>query len=69
MPVVDPTGIARVVLVRTSEPPCFSVMNMPMVAPVFSVIGMSRGSYDVDSSRGIHSSAIAGVVFSDGMTE
>ena len=28
-----PTGMARVVLARTSEPPCFSVIAMPMVGP------------------------------------
>ena len=27
---------ARVVLARTSEPPCFSVIAIPMVAPAFS---------------------------------
>ena len=32
-----PAGTARVVLARTSEPPCFSVIAMPMVMPCFCV--------------------------------
>ncbi len=43
---VGDSGVAVVVLARTSEPPCFSVMDMPMVQPVFSVAGTFRGSYD-----------------------
>ena len=43
-PVALPAGCARVELVRTSEPPCFSVMNIPMVAPALSDTGMSRRS-------------------------
>ena len=43
-PVALPAGSARVELVRTSEPPCFSVMNIPMVAPALSDTGMSRRS-------------------------
>ena len=39
-----PTGMAVVVLVRTSEPPCFSVIAMPMVRPCFSATGTLRGS-------------------------
>lgn len=54
------TGVARVVLARTSEPPCFSVMDMPIVAPVFSVTGMSRESYDADVSGATHCSARSG---------
>ena len=42
------TGAAVVVLARTSEPPCFSVMAMPHVAPVFSPAGRSAGSYSAD---------------------
>ena len=37
-------GSARVVLVRTSEPPCFSVMPMPTLIDGLSPSGMSRGS-------------------------
>ena len=39
-----PIGIARVVLARTSEPPCFSVIAMPIVTPCFSSAGTLRGS-------------------------
>ena len=39
-----PTGSARVVLARTSEPPCFSVMAMPISTPRFSAGGLSPGS-------------------------
>ena len=35
-------GRAVVVLARTSEPPCFSVMAIPHSAPSFSVAGMKR---------------------------
>ena len=38
------SGVAVVVLVRTSEPPCFSVMPMPMRAPSFFEAGSKRGS-------------------------
>ena len=34
-----PIGYARVVLARTSEPPCFSVIAMPIVSPCLSRIG------------------------------
>ncbi|CFS61748.1 Uncharacterised protein [Mycobacterium tuberculosis] len=30
---------------RTSEPPCFSVIDMPAVMPAFVVAGFSSGSY------------------------
>ncbi|MNE30992.1 hypothetical protein D3C80_1245360 [compost metagenome] len=40
----SPTGSARAALARTSEPPCFSVMAMPRVTPVFSVAGRTAGS-------------------------
>ena len=40
----SPSGSARVVLARTSEPPCFSVIAMPMVAPAFSSAGREAGS-------------------------
>jgi hypothetical protein len=39
-----PLGSARVVLARTSEPPCFSVMPMPSVTPRLSCAGMNLGS-------------------------
>ena len=43
---------ARVVLARTSEPPCFSVIPMPMRPPRLCSKGMSRGSYSRGRSRG-----------------
>ena len=39
-----PSAVARVVLARTSEPPCFSVMPMPMVRPGFCENTLSAGS-------------------------
>ena len=38
-------GSARVVLARTSVPPCFSVMPMPMVIPDLSLQDRNSGSY------------------------
>jgi hypothetical protein len=38
------TGSARVVFARTSEPPCFSVMAMPVVAQPLRTAGASAGS-------------------------
>src|SRR5690606_34694817 len=43
-PLDDAIGSARVVLERTSEPPCFSVMPMPISAPVFCPTGLLAGS-------------------------
>ncbi|KGD57632.1 hypothetical protein DP49_5065 [Burkholderia pseudomallei] len=40
-----PTGTASVVFARTSEPPCFSVMPMPIMIDCFAPIGASRGSW------------------------
>ena len=37
-------GTARVVLARTSEPPCFSVIAIPIVTPDFSSAGRDDGS-------------------------
>ena len=39
-----PSCAARVVLARTSEPPCFSVIAMPISAPDFPAAGNGRGS-------------------------
>mmetsp|Transcript_48672 Transcript_48672/g.155520 ORF Transcript_48672/g.155520 Transcript_48672/m.155520 type:complete len:237 (-) Transcript_48672:96-806(-) len=39
------TGSARVVLLRTSEPPCFSVIDMPTVAPGLLLSGPSAPLY------------------------
>ncbi len=38
------SGRATVVLARTSEPPCFSVIAMPAIAEPFSAAGIERGS-------------------------
>ena len=43
---------ARVVFARTSEPPCFSVMPMPIVLPAFCAAGTLRGSYASAPTRG-----------------
>ena len=40
----SPAGSARVLLARTSEPPCFSVIAMPHVMPTFSTAGLSAPS-------------------------
>mmetsp|Transcript_31964 Transcript_31964/g.92854 ORF Transcript_31964/g.92854 Transcript_31964/m.92854 type:complete len:233 (-) Transcript_31964:725-1423(-) len=37
-------GVAVVVFARTSDPPCFSVMLIPTVAPILSSIGALDGS-------------------------
>ena len=47
----SPAGAARVVLVRRSLPPCFSVMPMPTVIERFCVSGTSRGSCSSDSQQ------------------
>ena len=51
----SPTGSARVVFARTSEPPCFSVIAIPHSAPAIS--------------RGSHSAAISGSTRSAGTAE
>src|SRR5690606_41901889 len=61
-----PTGQARVVLARTSVPPCFSVMAMPMVAPRLSPTGTLRGSYSVASTLGSHFAATSDCNFKAG---
>jgi hypothetical protein len=38
------SGLALVVLARTSEPPCFSVIAIPHSAPRFSEAGIERSS-------------------------
>ena len=63
------SGRATVVLARTSEPPCFSVIPMPASAPGFSVAGRSRGSYSEERMRGSHSAASSGWWRSAGTTE
>ncbi|PRC61359.1 hypothetical protein C6A85_09735, partial [Mycobacterium sp. ITM-2017-0098] len=41
---VEDFGMASVVPARTSDPPCFSVIDMPAVRPVFVVGTASSGS-------------------------
>ena len=60
------SATARVVLARTSEPPCFSVMPMPTVRPALSAIGASTGSYARDASRGSQRAATSGSTASAG---
>src|SRR5574344_1497071 len=55
-----PTGWARVVLARTSVPPCFSVMAMPMVTPAFCSMPTLRGSYSLARIFGTQISATSG---------
>ena len=62
------TGSAVVVLARTSEPPCFSVMAMPNSTPDLVAGSRSSGSYTVDSSAVSHSAASSGLIRNDGTT-
>src|SRR5699024_11180721 len=55
---------ARVVLARTSEPPCFSVIAIPNTAPGLSRV--RRGSYSREKVRGTQKSAIRGLNRSEG---
>ena len=54
----SPSGTARVVLARTSDPPCFSVMAMPNRAPGLSAV--RSGLYCREYSRGSQSPANSG---------
>src|SRR5207237_6925701 len=51
-----PVGVAVVVLARTSEPPCLSVIAMPQNAPSTAV---SRGSHSAASSGAARSAGTA----------
>ena len=55
-----PSGRATVVFVRTSEPPCRSVIAMPHERARFSAAGRRPKSYSRDVSSGSHSAASAG---------
>ncbi len=62
----SPVGVAVVVLARTSEPPCFSVIAMPAMSPRFSE-GLRRPkSYSRLASPGTQRSAMAGSTCSAG---
>ena len=64
------TGFAVVVLARTSEPPCFSVIAIPQRAPALSGAGRRRSpSYAFEVSRGSHSAATSGCVRNAGTPE
>ena len=57
-----PTGSAFVVVARTSVPPCFSVMPMPMVTALFFAAGAKLGSYLTrQDACGTHSLASVGL--------
>ncbi len=56
-----PTGSAVVVAARTSVPPCFSVMPMPIVTALFFAAGAKLGSYLKGRMRGTHSLASVGL--------
>ena len=57
-------GSARVVLARTSVPPCFSVIPMPRVTAVFSQNGRKRESYSRERIFGSHSASRFGAAAS-----
>ena len=59
-----PARSALVVLARTSVPPCFSVMPMPTVRPVFCTGGFWPWSYLRVVTRGAHSRNSFGLVIS-----
>ena len=45
-------GSARVVFARTSEPPCFSVIDMPASSPAFVAGGLRPNAYVVERRPG-----------------
>ena len=49
-----------VVLARTSEPPCRSVIAIPQSTPRFSVAGRRPKSYSPEVRSGSHSAASSG---------
>src|SRR5258708_30015379 len=53
----SPRGTARDELARRSEPPCLSVIAMPIVTARFCARGSGRGSESHARSFGSHSSA------------
>ena len=65
----SPASTARVVLARTSEPPCFSVIPIPASSPALVAAGRSPGSYAVAVSPGSYAAASAGSARSAGTTE
>ena len=65
----SPSRTARVVFARTSEPPCFSVIAMPISAPRLRAEGTDRASYERLTTRGSHSRASSGWRRSAGTAE
>ena len=65
----SPASTARVVLARTSEPPCFSVIPIPASSPALVAAGRSPGSYAVAVSPGSYAAASSGSARSAGTTE
>jgi hypothetical protein len=61
-----PVASAVVVLVRTSVPPCFSVMPMPMVTPRLAPAGLKALSYSRARIFGTHPLASSGCSSSAG---
>ncbi len=62
----SPAGTAVVVLVRTSEPPCFSVIDMPAIRPCLASGGRGPKSYAVEESSGPYAAARSGCARSAG---
>jgi hypothetical protein len=56
------SALACVVPARTSEPPCFSVIDMPAVIPTFVAGTFSSGSYSRLASRGSYIAARSGLL-------
>ena len=59
-------GTARVVFARTSEPPCFSVIDMPAISPRLPSGARRPKSYSRLVSNGSYAAASPGVVRSAG---
>src|SRR5580658_9808762 len=67
--VPSPLALAVVWVWRRSEPPCFSVIAMPTVAPVLSDARICRPSYRDEVTRSPHSAQRAGSRCRTGMAE
>ena len=59
-------GVAVVVLARTSEPPCFSVIDMPAIRPRLVLGSRSPKSYSGAASSGSYRAASSGLCRSAG---
>ncbi len=65
--VPSPVGVAVVVPCRTSEPPCFSVIDMPAIRPCLPSGGRSPKSYVVEASNGSYAADSSGSARSAGI--